>query len=246
MKHNRKQIIMTLLVIITMITLPIQSCSSTTENPQNPKTIPITVVHRGDHTITQTEMDFDAFISLFNPIRTINENTATVQLQSMLDTLEEQQIISHEEKTMMNQKIQQGTLLSSIRHAGMTGLLFDLLNIFNGFGFAIKGEQTVSLIELPIARFPFLNTNITALFSGFSAFKGNGFVFTLGTNGFRYIYNYDKNSYAFPYFSSIKGSFIGYTGIILEATVSDTFGETYEGTYIIGIGMNVFTLWSET
>ena len=89
MKHNRKQIIMTLLVIITMITLPIQSCSSTTENPQNPKTIPITVVHRGDHTITQTEMDFDAFISLFNPIRTINENTATVQLQSMLDTFAE-------------------------------------------------------------------------------------------------------------------------------------------------------------
>ncbi|MBS3778485.1 MAG: hypothetical protein KGY50_04245, partial [Candidatus Thermoplasmatota archaeon] len=63
--------------------------------------------------------------------------------------------------------------------------------------------------------------------------------------GFRYIYDYNRDEYQFPYFSPVNGWFIGYTGILLEAEVSDEFGETYEGTYIIGIGMNVITLWNE-
>jgi hypothetical protein len=146
---------------------------------------------------------------------------------------------------MIQHQLNLALLPVSLNNPNPEGLFFDLLNIFNGFGFGIKGEQTKSILDLPIARFPFLNTNITALFTGFSSFEGNGFIFTLGTNGFRYLYNYDRNDYEFPYFAPVNGWFIGYTGILLEANVSDLFGETYEGTYIIGIGMDVMTMWNE-
>jgi hypothetical protein len=189
-------------------------------------------------------MDFDTFMSFFEPIETGSEEQLAKQFQLKWNKLQESELFTLEEKELIKKLFS-----SAMTNTGSTvlskGLFFDLLNIFNGFGFAIKGEKTRSFLDLPVARFPFLNTNITALFSGFNSFEGNGFIFTLGTNGFRYLYNYDKDLYDFPYFSSINGFFIGYTGVILEATVSDIVGETYEGTYIIGIGMNVLTLWND-
>ena len=124
------------------------------------------------------------------------------------------------------------------------GALFDVVNLFNGLFFALKGEKTASFLDLPVYQFPFFNDNITALFSGFSKYSGNGFIFTLGTLGFQYEYEYDPDAYDFPYFPQVSGSIIGFTGVLLEAEVGDSFGPQYEGFYSIGIGMNIFTLWN--
>jgi hypothetical protein len=207
--------------------------------------INVTIYNFEDESVRRQQIELDKFMSIFDPIENNHQLDFFTIMQSKITTLNENGLITDDEFAYLEQELLSYSIQQSLPGIASKGVIFDLLNIFNGFGFAIKGEQTRSFLRLPIASFPFLNSNITALFTGFNAFDGDGFIFTLGTNGFRYIYKYDRDQYDFPYFSSIKGWFIGYTGILLEASVSDAFGEEYEGTYIIGMGMNVLTLWSD-
>lgn len=245
MKKNRnvKIGIVTSAVITLIIATSFQSIATISQDET--EFIEVTINNLNDKTIRQQTVTLDELIAFFEPINHQDEKDIHFFLQSRLNQLQDTNLISKEEKNMLQQQFKLSS--RSYSHSGIypQGIFFDLVNVFNGFGFAIKGEKTQSFLDLPVMQFPFLNNNITALFSGFNSFQGDGFVFTLGTNGFRFIYNYDRDIYAFPYFSNIKGWFIGYTGILLEATVSDTFGEQYEGNYIIGIGMNVITLWNE-
>ena len=196
-------------------------------------------------TIRHQTIEFEKFISLFEPLETGGEKTFHSSSQVKINQLYEMELLTEIEYQYLKDQLQILSMKEIVSGVESKGIIFDLLNIFNGFGFAIKGEKIRSFINLPILQFPFLNTNLTALFTGFNSFEGNGFIFTLGANGFRYIYTYDKDAYDFPYFSPVKGWFIGYTGILLEAAVSDAVGEEYEGTYIIGFGMNVMTLWNK-
>ena len=205
----------------------------------------VTIYNFEDESVRNQQIELEKFMSIFDPIENNQQLDFFTIMQSKIDILHENGLISDEELEFLEIELRSYSIQQSLPGIASKGLFFDLLNIFNGFGFAIKGEKTRSFLRLPVASFPFINSNITALFTGFNAFDGDGFIFTLGTNGFRYIYKYDRDLYDFPYFSSVKGWFIGYTGILLETSVSDAFGEEYEGTYIIGIGMNVLTLWSD-
>jgi len=243
-KRKEKTVIISFFVILCLIAIPIQNMATISEPVTSTKQVSVTIYNVHDQTSRVQTMDFDLFMSFFEPIDADSEQQLHDQLQLKWSELQDGDLFTSKEKDLISEMTTKS--ISNTRANVLSkGLFFDLLNVFNGFGFAIKGEKTRSFLDLPVARFPFLNTNITALFSGFNSFEGDGFIFTLGTNGFRYIYNYDKDVYDFPYFSSINGFFIGYTGVILEATVSDIFGETYAGTYIIGIGMNVITLWND-
>ncbi|MDG6218003.1 MAG: hypothetical protein QCI00_00990 [Candidatus Thermoplasmatota archaeon] len=235
--------IVTNAVILILIATSFQSIATTPHAQTD--SIDITIYNLNENTVRHNTIEFDEFMSFFEPMNNQDEKNIQGYMQSRINILLENNLISEEEKELLQQQLKLTFLPQSVSGIEPKGIFFDLLNVFNGFGFAIKGEKIRSFLELPIMQFPFLNNTITALFSGFNSFEGNGFVFTLGTNGFRFIYNYDRDDFAFPYFSSVKGWFIGYTGILLEITISDTFGEEYEGNYIIGIGMNVVTLWSE-
>lgn len=241
---NKKQktIIITLFVILFLLILPLQNIATTQQGENPSKQIQLKIYNIAEQKVRTQTVDFKDFISLFDPINNFDKYSAKEDMQSKIHQLLQSDFINENEKNIIRQQFQQISNENGNKYS--KGLFFDLFNIFNGFGFAIKGEKTQSFLDLPVAKFPFLNSNFTALFSGFNSFEGNGFIFTLGTNGFRYIYDYDRDEYAFPYFSSVNGWFIGYTGIILEVTVSDVIGETYEGTYIIGVGMNVATLWN--
>ncbi len=214
--------------------------------PQKQKEmVKVTIYNFEDESVRNQQIELDKFMSIFDPIENNQQLDFFTIMQSKIDTLYENGLITDEELELLEIELRSYSIQQSLPGIASKGLFFDLLNIFNGFGFAIKGEKTRSFLRLPVVSFPFINSNITALFTGFNAFDGDGFIFTLGTNGFRYIYKYDREQYDFPYFSSVKGWFIGYTGILLETSISDALGEEYEGTYIIGIGMNVLTLWSD-
>lgn len=240
---KQKTVISALFVIITLVALPIQNGAMIQQQTNQTPQLQIKIFNTYDQTIRTQTIDFNEFISLFEPIQ--NKDLQQPYNQLLLNRLQEKGLITVQEKEIINHQLNMQKISGTFNNPISTGIFFDLLNVFNGFGFAMKGEKTRSFLNLPVARFPFLNNNITALFTGFNSFEGNGFIFTLGTNGFRYLYDYDRDQYEFPHFPSIKGWFIGYTGILLEATVSEIFGENYEGTYIIGIGMNVVTIWSE-
>lgn len=122
--------------------------------------------------------------------------------------------------------------------------LYDLVNLFSGVSFMVKGERTFKSLDLPVGTFPFINSNITALFSIFSSFDGDGFIFTLGTLGLKYLYDFNMDLYPFPYFPGIKGSVIGFSGVFVKMVIGEDYEEEYRGTYFIGMGMNFGALWS--
>jgi len=242
---NKKKIKVGLGATIVFVMILFSSFQSIASSSyESEKLVDISIYNYQTGEIRKQTLEFEKFITIFKPMDAeINSFQDAMELK--IQQLHSFGLITASEHEFLNQQMQTFSLDNAISCVQPTGLFFDLLNIFNGFGFALKGEKTRSFLDLPIMKFPFLNTNMTALFSGFNAFEGNGFIFTLGTNGFRYIYDYDRNEYVFPHFSSVKGWFIGYTGFLLEASVSDDFGEQYEGTYIIGIGMNVMTMWND-
>ncbi|MBS3749609.1 MAG: hypothetical protein KGY67_07945 [Candidatus Thermoplasmatota archaeon] len=242
--QKTKTLVITLFTLIILLAIPIQNVAMIQPSEDPSEQIQVKIYNVADQSMRTQEMDFEEFISFFEPIENLDENNAQTSFQLKIEKLIERQLINEQEKKII-QQVTTSTRSNSKFNVNSKGLFFDLLNVFNGFGFAIKGEKTRSFLDLTVAQFPFLNTNITALFSGFNSFDGNGFIFTLGTNGFRYIYDYDRDTYDFPYFGPVDGWFIGYTGIILEATVSDEIGEKYEGTYVFGVGMNVITLWND-
>lgn len=244
MKIKKQKIVfITLFVIIALLALPMHNVAMKEPETQS-KQIQVRIYNLTDRTMRTQDVNLDEFISFFEPVKFDENSDPQWVFQQRINQMVDNNIFNNQEKKFI-QQITTSPLSDKHFNLNSEGLFFDLLNVFNGFGFAMKGEKTRSFLDLTVAQFPFLNTNITALFSLFNSFDGNGFIFTLGTNGFRYIYNYDRNTYDFPYFGPVSGWFIGYTGIILEATVSDVIGEKYGGTYVIGIGMNVITLWND-
>jgi hypothetical protein len=95
-----------------------------------------------------------------------------------------------------------------------------------------------------VFQLPFFDDNITGLFLGFGRPTGSGSVFTLGTFGLKYYYDFDRDQYDFPHFPIVNGLLLGFTGIIIQVTVGELLPEQIQGTYTIGVGMSVFTMWT--
>ena len=119
-----------------------------------------------------------------------------------------------------------------------------IFNIFSGTFFGIKGEKTNSFLELSVMQLPFFNGNITAGLIGYSKFIGNGSIFTVGFIGLKYIYDFNNTKYRFPYFPTIKGNIVGFSGILIDVNAQNAdIPEDMKGYYYIGVGMSIFTYW---
>ena len=124
------------------------------------------------------------------------------------------------------------------------GIFFDALNVFSGTFFGLKGVKDFAYLDLTLYDFPFFSGNINAGFYGWNRFTGNGTVFTAGFLGFKYLYDYNETKYDFPYFPGIRGSTLGYTGLLIYLDSINVSG-TEQGPFIIGIGMSIMTLWKD-
>jgi len=242
---NRRAILVASMMVLAILFSNFTTVSYPIQSNQKEEMITITATDMISNTQSQYTISKEMFLELFYPTekpKTTEE--LAIFYQQKLNILHENGMLSPETKAILTEYLD--TLIQTNRAylPQPKGPLFDVVNLFNGIFFALKGEKTASFLDLPVLQFPFFNDNITALFSGFSRYTGNGFIFTLGTVGFQYTYGYDTDAYEFPYFPPIRGTIIGFTGVILETEVGDTFGEQYEGSYSIGIGMNIFTVWN--
>jgi hypothetical protein len=240
-KMNKKTITISILIILFTLLSNFTVVSCPMEQTKTEEQLTITVTDLLSQTQSKHILSKTTFFELFNQDDS-NENIMMLY-QQKLNILLNNDILSPETTAYLKNNLAKTENKISTNDIQSQGALFDVVNLFNGVFFALKGEKTASFLELPVYQFPFFENNITALFSGFSKYSGNGFIFTLGTLGFQYAYDYDPDSYDFPYFPSVSGSIIGFTGVLMEADVGDIFGPQYEGFYSIGIGMNIFTLW---
>ena len=119
-------------------------------------------------------------------------------------------------------------------------LKFDAFNIFNGILFKLEGKKISSIFDMNILDYPILNTNITALFSGLSSFEGSGFIFSIGFFGIQNIIEYSFIGQ--PHFPEIKGSIMGFTGILIVSR--GIIGSGSGDLNILGIGMDILTHWN--
>jgi len=249
MKNNNSGKILMLGIVSIFILasfVPIVS-SSIQKQEEKEKTIIINVLDSGSGYLTEyyvSEGDARKIIALME--EEILQESFTEQIEERLDVLNDIGIISSETANNLANKFKtQQKFLDKNRLMPAREPFFDVFNIFNGVFFGLKGERTFDNLDLPVYKFPFFNSNITALFSIYSKFIGSGCIFTLGTLGFKYIYEFDMDKYEFPHFSEISGSIIGFTGIFLKMDIGDAIGEEYEGTYFIGIGMNIASIWNK-
>ena len=220
--------------------------SSIQKQKENEKTISIKIFDSGSSRLNEyyvCEGDARRIIALIE--KEISQESFTEQIEEKLNVLNDIGIISSETANNLANKFnkQQKLLDKDCLLPGITPL-FNLFNLFNGLFFGLKGERTFNSLDLPVYKFPFFNSNITALFSIYSKFIGRGCIFTLGTLGFKYIYEFDMDKYEFPHFPEISGSIIGFTGIFLKLSIDESIEEEYEGTYFIGIGMNIASAWN--
>ena len=220
--------------------------SSVQKQEEKEKTITINVLDSGSRYLTEyhvSEGDARKIIALME--EEISQEFFTKQIKEKLNVLKDIGIISSETANNLANKFKtQQKFLDKNRLMPTREPFFDVFNIFNGVFFGLKGERTFDNLDLPVYKFPFFNSNITALFSIYSKFIGSGCIFTLGTLGFKYIYEFDMDKYEFPHFPEISGSIIGFTGIFLKLSIDESIEEEYEGTYFIGIGMNIASTWN--
>jgi hypothetical protein len=189
--------------------------------------------------------DFDKLMQILND--PMHKQTYNNQLQEKLETLVSMGLISDKTADDAYYCFINQNLPCNINSKPMSSkpIFFDAMNLFNGIFFGVKGKMQNTLMYLPVFQFPFFDDNITALFIGYTKMMGAGSVFTLGTLGFKYIYDFDQTSYEFPYFSPVTGNLIGFTGILIEVNIGGLLPEQFQGSYIIGVGMSIFTLWNK-
>ena len=220
--------------------------SSVQKQEEKEKTIIVNVLDSSSECLTEyyvSEGDARKIIALME--EEISQESFTKQIEEKLNVLNDIGIISSETANYLADKFKkQQKFINKDRLLPDIDPLFDLFNFFNGVFFGLKGERTFNSLDLPVYKFPFFNSNITALFSIFSKFIGRGCILTLGTLGFKYIYEFDMDKYEFPHFPEISGSIIGFTGIFLKLSIDESIEEEYEGTYFIGIGMNIASAWN--
>lgn len=233
-------VIIPFIMITQIIIIPVMS------TPKNNNFLKIKILDTVKGQVSEYEVSFETMKTVISLIMDQEkDNSFKNSVTNKLEILENLGLIESSTTHQINRLFSKIPNLENGKNSlPRSRAIFDLFNFFNGIFIGLKGEKEYGLLDLPVAKFPFINSNITALFSVFSQFSGNGSVFTLGTLGFKQLYDFDMAKYPFPHFPKIKGSFIGFTGIILELVAGDELGEEYEGSYLIAVGMTILTVWN--
>jgi len=244
---NLGKILMTGIISVLLLTSFVSAVSSSIQkNYEKERIIRINVLDSSSGYLTElyvSEGDARKIIALMEG--EISQESFTKQIEEKLKVLSDIGMVSSETaNSLINKFKSQQKYFNKNRLQPGINPIFDVFNFLNGVFFGLKGVKEFSLLELNMYQFPFFDSNITAQFSFLSKFKGSGCIFTLGTLGFKYIYEFDQEKYEFPHFPEIGGSVIGFTGVLLEMEIGDALGEEYEGAYIIGVGMNIASIWN--
>ena len=117
--------------------------------------------------------------------------------------------------------------------------LFEIINVFSGIFFGLKGVKEFSLYELNIIDEYFFVGNMTAGLHILNKFTGNGSIFSIGFLGIKGIHDYDPAKYEDPYLPVISGYLAGYVGVLIEVEAAEEY------SLFIGAGMTVATVWSK-
>ena len=119
----------------------------------------------------------------------------------------------------------------------------DVSNIFNLIVFGIKGNKDQALVELLFPGVDFFNGTISGRFALLGQWSGQGFVYTLGLAGFKYLYEFDQDLYPeFPHMPDVKGTNIGFIGIFIDII---SINPSIEGQYYIGAGTTLLNAWNK-
>ena len=249
---NKALAVGVMIVFLTTVFLPVgnsvvqKSSKSTFKNGAMDYNIKIRMLDctRGNVIVSEKTVSLEKWkeiLSILEESNGLDERNFYQKMVDKIEMLRENDIISAETtSTLKRFFLAKQVSVEKLQHG--TTRFFDVLNVFNGIFFGLRGVKEFSILELPVFVFPFFDGNITAQFSVLGKFSGNGSVFTLGTLGFRYIYDFNMSKYDFPYFPTIRGTVIGFSGILAE--VKSFIGEG-EGPFVFGVGMTIFTMWNK-
>lgn len=237
MKKINYKIISFVIVFTLILSSTLIIVSSEESDLQNKDLKRIIVLDTRDNKISEKYITTNNYNMIFEEYKT--ENNAKSSIEYIINTLkllEDNKIISTDkinelQKNILNRKDNNIKNILPLDH--------DVLNIFNGILFRLEGEKITSLFDMNVFNLPLLNTNITALFSGYSEFQGNGFVISIGFLGIQSIFKYSIITQ--PHFPEINGAIIGFTGVLI---ISEGILENNEAK-ILGIGMDILTYWNE-
>jgi hypothetical protein len=235
-----------MLVIIPLIVLTQIVLIPSFATPEDNNTINIRILDTVKGQVSEHQVTFDTMKTFVSLIENQQSDKSFVNsISNQLGILENIGLVESSTTNHIDRLLNKITKFENLQTSmPRSRKIFDLFNFFNGVLVGLKGQKDNSFIDLPVIDFPFINSTITALFSVYGQYSGQGFIFTLGTLGFQYLYDFDTDKYGFPPFPNIGGSLIGFSGVILEAEVGDQLGEEYEGSYIIIAGMTILTIWN--
>lgn len=232
MKKINYKIISYALTIILIISTTIISVASEKNEIENDK-IKIILIDTIDNKITEKFVTKDIYNNIFND----NVCSSSEYIKNKLFSLNEMNIISNEKFINLNNQIFKQEYKNKLNFIPLN---YDVLNIFNGILFRLEGEKITSIFDMNVFNLPLLNTNITALFSGYSEFQGNGFIFSIGFLGIQNIFKYSLVNQ--PHLSEINGAIVGFTGLLI---ISKGIQTENNDDKILGIGMDILTYWNE-
>jgi hypothetical protein len=199
----------------------------------------------------QTRSDYEFNVEEFEQFLTIistpiNEENIFIQILEKLTTLSDLGLLSEKDAYTIYQYFysQKDTITNDKDMKDTQPVLPGVINLFSGTFFGLKGEIENVLLYLPVFQLPFFDDNITGLFMGLGRPTGQGSVFTLGVLGLKYNYDFDRDQYDFPHYPIINGLLVGFTGVLIQVNAGELLPEEYQGTYTVGVGMSVFTMWT--
>jgi hypothetical protein len=232
MKKINYKIISYAVTIILIISTTVISVASEKNEIENDK-IRIILIDTIENKITEKFVTKDIYNNIFNDDAFLSKE----YIKNKIFSLNEMNIISNEKFiNLYNQLFKQ----EYKNKLSVMPLNYDVLNIFNGILFRLEGEKITSIFDMNVFNLPILNTNISALFSGYSEFQGNGFIFSIGFLGIQNIFKYSIINQ--PHFSEINGAIVGFTGLLI---ISKGIQTENNDDKILGIGMDILTYWNE-
>ena len=226
------------IVLTLILSIAIISVSSEGNDINNNEAVKIIILDTRENKISERYISIDTYKELFEEDKILNDLSISEFIENKLNTLEESNIISLEKSNELRKDLKISTIKDS-KFRNILPLNYDALNIFNGIFFKLEGKKLSSLFDLNVFNFPILNTNITALFSGYSTFQGNGFMFSIGFLGFQNIFKYSLTQ---PHYPEINGGIISFVGILI---ISEGLQTGDNDSKILGIGMDVLTFWNQ-
>lgn len=240
-KRKCKPIVYGVVLLLALTTIPYSTVSTYSKQNAVEETIKICVINTFNNHISEYYLSTDEYTTLVNAFQqSVTSNTNIESLSEKVTTLELLKLLSLDQATFLRShyKTLETKYLSYNYKDRIFG--FDALNLFNGIAFFLKGEKISSLIDLNVFNFHLLNSNISALFSAYSEFQGNGFIISLGTLGFQSILSFS----VLPdfRFSEIHGAIVGFTGLLI---VTDSQAIGSEEATIMGIGLDILTYWDK-